>query len=201
MSPAELRHERPGRGLIGYRRADVDRLLVEATVAYETVWRERAELHDHVHELEQELSRHREGEQAMRNALVTAERAADEMRASASRQAELIVREAEAKSRDLVHEAYAERERVRREMARLQAEEAEFRLRLRSLLGRDPRGRARPRGAPRRRRPTRAGRAPRPTRQAHSASRTTSSAPAADRTPIRAREAWVYSSAGGEPWP
>jgi cell division initiation protein len=71
----------------------------------------------------------------MRNALVTAERASDEMRASASRQAELIVREAEARSRDLVHEAYAERERVRREMARLQAEEAEFRLRLRSLLG------------------------------------------------------------------
>jgi cell division initiation protein len=135
LSPAELRHERPGRGLIGYRRADVDRLLVEATVAYENVWRERAELHDHVHELEQELQSHREGEQAMRNALVTAERAADEMRASASRQAELIVREAEAKSRDLVHEAYAERERVRREMARLQAEEAEFRLRLRSLLG------------------------------------------------------------------
>ena len=104
-------------------------------MAYEAVWRERAELHDHVHELEQELSRHREGEQAMRNALITAERAADEMRASASRQAELIVREAEAKSRDLVHDAYAERERVRREMAGLQAEEAEFRLRLRSLLG------------------------------------------------------------------
>ena len=61
LSPAELRHERPGRGLMGYRRADVDRLLVEATVAYENVWRERAELTDHVHELEQELIRHREG--------------------------------------------------------------------------------------------------------------------------------------------
>jgi cell division initiation protein len=135
LSPAELRHERPGRGLLGYRRTDVDRLLVEATVAYENVWRERAELTDQVHELQQELIRHREGEHAMRNALVTAERAADEMRASATRQAELIVREAEAKSRDLVHEAYAERERVRRETSRLQAEEAEFRLRLRSLLG------------------------------------------------------------------
>src|SRR4029079_17463055 len=62
LSPAELRHDRPGRGLMGYRRADVDRLLVEATVAYENVWRERAELTDHVHELEQELIRHRHGE-------------------------------------------------------------------------------------------------------------------------------------------
>lgn len=104
-------------------------------MAYEAVWRERADLQDLVHELQQEVSRHREGEQAMRNALVTAERAADEMRAGASRQAELIVREAEAKSRDLVHEAYAERERVRREGAQMQAEESEFRLRLRALLG------------------------------------------------------------------
>ena len=39
---------------MGYRRADVDRLLVEATVAYENVWRERAELTDHVHELERQ---------------------------------------------------------------------------------------------------------------------------------------------------
>ncbi len=34
-----------------------------------------------------------------------------------------------------MHDAYAERERVRRETSRLLAEEAEFRLRLRSLLG------------------------------------------------------------------
>src|SRR4051812_9119256 len=134
LSPAELRHERPGRGLLGYRRADVDRLLVEATVAYENVWRERAGLTDQGHQPQQELIRHREGEHAMRNALVTAERAADEMRASATRQAELIVRGAEAKSRDLVHEAYAERERVRRETARLQAEEAGVRLRPRAPL-------------------------------------------------------------------
>jgi cell division initiation protein len=71
----------------------------------------------------------------MRSALVSAERAADELRAAASRQAELIIRDAEAKARDLVHGAYAERERVRRETARLLTEEAEFRLRLRALLG------------------------------------------------------------------
>ena len=135
LSPAELRHERPGRGLMGYRRADVDRLLVEATVAYESVWRERADLTDQVHELQQELIRHREGEQAMRNALVTAERAADEMRASATRQAELIVREAEARAREIIHKTYAEREQVRREVERLRSDERQFRTRLRSLLG------------------------------------------------------------------
>ena len=120
--------------------------------AYETVWRERADLDDRVHELEQKLEPSPRPKQAMRNALVTAERVADEMRAQASRDAELIVREAEVRAREILHEAYAEREQVRREIERLRAEEAEFRLRLRSLLGSDPPDGARPRGAARRRR-------------------------------------------------
>jgi len=135
LSPVELRHERPKVRPFGYRRSDVDHLLESATDAYEVVWRQRADLDDRVHELETELARHRETEEAMRSALVTAERAADELRATASRQADLIVRDAEAKARDIVHAAYAERERVRRQTSRLLAEEAEFRLRLRALLG------------------------------------------------------------------
>jgi cell division initiation protein len=135
LSPVELRHERPSMRPFGYKRVEVERLLEEATEAYEQVWRQRADLDDRVHELEVELARHRETEEAMRSALVTAERAADEMRVTASRQADLIVREAEAKARELVHSAYAERERVRQQTARLLGQEADFRLRLRSLLG------------------------------------------------------------------
>ena len=109
------------------------------------------------------------------------------------------MREAEAKSRDLVHEAYAERERVRREMARLQAEEAEFRLRLRSLLGaileavRDHEERLAG-AADRRPRPRR-------TRRWRSGRPTTSFAPGADGPDLPPRGAWVYSSVGGVPWP
>jgi cell division initiation protein len=136
LSPIELRHERPGRRILfGYRRADVDSLLDEATNAYEAVWRERADLDDRVHHLEQELGRLQEAEQAMRQALVTAERAADERRAQAARDAELTVREAEGRARDILHGAYAERERVRQETERLRSQEADFRMRLRGLLG------------------------------------------------------------------
>ncbi|MGN6377638.1 MAG: DivIVA domain-containing protein [Gaiellales bacterium] len=136
LSPIELRHEKPGRRMFfGYRRTDVDSLLDEATTAYEAVWRERADLDDQVHHLEQELSRHRQNEAAMREAMLTAERAAEERRAQAARDAELTVREAETKAREILHGAYAERERVRQETERLRSEEADFRMRLRSLLG------------------------------------------------------------------
>jgi cell division initiation protein len=135
ISPVELRHERPGMGLFGYRRSHVDSLLDEATAAYESVWRERADLDDRVHALEQELDRHRETEAAMREALVSAEKAAEERRTQAAREAELTVREAETRAREILHGAYAERERVRQETDRLRHEEAEFRMRLRALLG------------------------------------------------------------------
>jgi len=135
LSPVELRHQRPKRRPLGYRVSEVDQIMIDATSAFETVWRDRANLEDRVHELETSLGELRDTEQAMRDALVTAQRAADEMRAQASRDAELIVREAEARAREIIHKTYAEREQVRRETERLRADELQFRARLRSLLG------------------------------------------------------------------
>jgi len=135
LSPVELKHQRPRRRLIGYRCDEVDEIMVHATEAYEAVWRDRANLEDRVHELETKLGELRGTETAMRDALLTAQRAADDMKSSAGQQAELAVREAEAKAREFVNKAYAERSRVQRDVERLRAEEQRFRARLRSLLG------------------------------------------------------------------
>ena len=135
LSPAELRHQRPKRTFIGYRVSEVDEIMTHATSAFETVWRDRADLEDRVHELEVSLGELRDTESAMRDALVTAQRTADDVRAQANRDAELIVREAEARAREIIHKTYAEREQVRREIERLRADESQFRTRLRSLLG------------------------------------------------------------------
>ena len=135
LSPVELKHTRPRRRLLGYGCEEVDQIMVDATAAYETVWRDRANLEDRVHDLETQLIEIRTTEDALRDALVTAQHTADEMRAQAGRDAELIVREAESRARDLVHRAYAERETIRREVEELRSEEQRFRARFRSLLG------------------------------------------------------------------
>jgi cell division initiation protein len=135
LSPVELKHQRPRRRLIGYRCDEVDEIMVHATEAYEAVWRDRADLEDRVHELETKLGELRGTEQAMRDALVTAQCAADDMKALAGQQAELTLREAESKAREIIHTAYGERSKVQRDVERLRAEEQRFRARLRSLLG------------------------------------------------------------------
>jgi cell division initiation protein len=134
LTPVEIRHVRLRRRPLGYERPGVDRLLEEITSSFEDVWRERADLRDEVERLESELARARELETLLRNTLLSAERAADVMRAQARREAEVIVQEARVKARDVAGTAESERERVRAEIRRLKSVEADMRAGYRAFL-------------------------------------------------------------------
>ena len=134
IAPAELRHLRFGRRPLGYGRGIVDDALEQIADAYSEVWRERADLADRVEEQDAELRRHRDLEEMLRRTLVSAERSVDAMREQARRDADAILRDAEARAREMIGEAHAERERVRRDILRLRETEQEFRARFRSVV-------------------------------------------------------------------
>ena len=113
-TPVEIRHVKLRRGLFGYNREPVDRLLEEIAESFEAVWRERADHADRVDLLEGELKRYREIEALLRTTLVSAERAAHELRDQAKREAESIVSEAQAESRTITRQAPDEREHLAR---------------------------------------------------------------------------------------
>ena len=119
LTPVEIHHVPLARGVWGYRRTAVDRLLEEVAESYEEVWRGRAELTDKVESLEAELERHRELESLLRKTLVSAESAAQEQREAARREAERIVEEAHAEARRITFAATAERERLMNDIRRL----------------------------------------------------------------------------------
>jgi cell division initiation protein len=118
-APVELRHVRLGRRLFGYRRSDVDHLLEEVAQSFEDVWRERADLADKVEQLEEDLVRYRELETLLRKTLVSAERAAQEVKEQAKREAEAILSEAHAEARGVQRQAVAERERLEADSERV----------------------------------------------------------------------------------
>jgi cell division initiation protein len=109
-SPVEIRHVRFGRVLFGYRRGAVDNALAEIASSYEAVWQERMDLTDRVHELENEVARHREVEELLRTTLLTAERASQDVREDARREAGTILEEAHREARTITNEARRERE-------------------------------------------------------------------------------------------
>jgi cell division initiation protein len=134
LTPVEIRHVRIGRRPFGYQRPGVDRLLDDIASSYEDVWRERADLRDEIERLEGELRRQREIEDALRNTLLSAERMADELRARAHHEADLIVEEARSKAREIAATAEADEQRVRDEIRRLRALEADVRAEFRAFL-------------------------------------------------------------------
>jgi cell division initiation protein len=134
LTPVEIRHMRLGRRLLGYDRDAADNLLAEIASSFEDVWRERADLRDELERLESELLHQREIEEALRTTLLSAERMADELRARAHKEADLIVEEARVRAREIAGGAEAERERVRAEIRRLRALESDVRAEFRAFL-------------------------------------------------------------------
>ena len=123
LTPVEIRHVQLRRAFPrGYRRADVDRLLNEIADSFEDVWRERADLADRLDELEAEAEKHRELETLLRSTLVSAERAAQEMKAQARRESDLIVQEAHAEGRRVARETVAEKRRLEEDVRRIRAQ-------------------------------------------------------------------------------
>jgi cell division initiation protein len=121
VTPVEIRHVGLARGFLGYRRAATDRLLDEIAESFEDVWRDRADLAERVEQLENDLVRYRELETLLRTTLVSAERAAGELKDQAKREADLIVSEAQAEGRAIMRHARAERDQLARDAQRVRA--------------------------------------------------------------------------------
>jgi cell division initiation protein len=112
LTPVEIRHLSPPTKLLGYDRGHTDRLFAEIASSYEDVWRERADLADKVEQLEQDLVRYKELESLLRTTLVSAERAASELKEQARREADVILAEAHSEAREVQRRALSENQRL-----------------------------------------------------------------------------------------
>ena len=119
-TPVELRHVKPAKGFLGYKRAEVDRLIQDVADSFEEVWGERGELADRLEDMEKRLDEVKQRETLLASTLVAAERTAAEQIESAKREAEVIVAEAHQESRSITRAAQAERERLFAEVRRVE---------------------------------------------------------------------------------
>jgi len=122
LTPVEIRHLAPPTGFAGYKRGPTDKLFAEIATSFEDVWRERADLADKVDQLEADIVRYKEIESLLRETLVSAERAASQLKEQARREAEIILSEAHAEARKVQHDARTENERLVVDSRRIKAQ-------------------------------------------------------------------------------
>lgn len=157
LTPTDIRDLTLKRSVGGYDRAETDRLLADLVESYSKVWRERADLGDEVADLREQLAKaadtaeldelrervvqleadltpYRELERRLRNALLSAEHAAERLKAEARREAELTVKKAREKAEQIVESAQEELGRLESEIRRLEAHESELRTSYRDFL-------------------------------------------------------------------
>lgn len=120
ITAIDLTHRKFARSFRGYRPQEVDDLLRELAAELEESARDRARMQDQIERLHAEVARYREMEQTLNNAVLLAQKTADEVQASARRDADSILREAEIRAERLNAEAHRQRQDLLNEIRRLQ---------------------------------------------------------------------------------
>jgi len=134
ITPVDIQHKSFKKALQGYDRADVDQFLDEIIETLEDEGQHRAALEADIADLKERISHFKAMEESLQNTLVLAQRTADEVKASAHKEADLIREQARlAGEREIAgyNDAIAD---VRREHQRAVEAAEKARSELRSLL-------------------------------------------------------------------
>jgi cell division initiation protein len=90
ITPVDIQHKTFKKALQGYDRAEVDRFLDEVIETLEDDAQHRAALDAEIADLKERISHFKAMEESLHNTLVLAQRTADEVKASAHKEADLI---------------------------------------------------------------------------------------------------------------
>jgi len=88
----------------GYNVDEVDDFLDQLTADYERLYKENAEYKDKFEQMEKELGQYKQMEHTLQNTLVVAQTAAGDIKNTAQKQAEQIIRDAQTEARRSVDE-------------------------------------------------------------------------------------------------
>ena len=134
LTPLEIQKHRFSRKWKGLDPIEVGAFLDIAAEGMENLAREKAALESRIRALEEENAEHRERERILKETLVSAQRASEDIRAAAQAQAELIVKEAEDSSERLTHSALQRSAEIEKAIHELKLQRAGFRLEIQKML-------------------------------------------------------------------
>ena len=134
ITPVDIQHKTFKKALQGYDRAEVDQFLDDVIETLEDDAHERAALQAEIADLRERISHFKSMEESLQNTLLLAQRTADETKASAHKEADLIRQEARiAAEREITHHGDAAAEARREHQRAIEAAE-KAKSELRGLL-------------------------------------------------------------------
>jgi cell division initiation protein len=106
LTPIDIQQQEFGRRLRGYDRKEVENFLDLVAAQMGELSRDNSQMRSEISHLKREIEEHRDREETLREAMLTAQRAIDEIRDTAKKEAELVVTEAEMRAEKILHSAH-----------------------------------------------------------------------------------------------
>jgi len=136
LTPLDVRSHEFARTVRGYDRTQVDEFKLRLSSEIERLIREGVQAEERLKSAQDQLRAYRERERALNEALVSAQQLRADTRHQAEREAELVVREAEAEATRLLNRARIEEQLVRERTANASRNFAAYVAALRALMER-----------------------------------------------------------------
>lgn len=134
VSRIDLLNHSFSKSLRGYTTEEVDRMMQEAADAIGRLSEEKAALAGQVARLEERLAEFRERESTLRDTLMTTQRVTADLKASAQREAQLIIDAAHSKAENLINQGQLRLARIQEDIAEARKVKAQFEMKVRAVV-------------------------------------------------------------------
>jgi cell division initiation protein len=102
ITAMEIRNQQFRKAVRGYSEDEVRNFLVRIAQDYETLYSENAKMRETVQRLEYELSRYHRMEETMNSSLILAQQTAEDLKAAARKEAQLMLEESKRRISDIL---------------------------------------------------------------------------------------------------
>ena len=134
LTPLDIHNKEFRKGFRGYIEDEVDEFLDEVVKEFESMLKENVRLKDEIERMTGQVENYRQLEQTLHNTLIVAQTTAEEVKAAAKKEADLIIREAEINAGKIVEEAYEKVRQIVSENEEMRRQGQIMKTRLRTLL-------------------------------------------------------------------
>ena len=134
ITPVDIKNQKFGKSFRGYDPSEVDGFLEIVCSTLEELLTKNNELKERLSSAESTLKGYTDLETNLKNALVMAQKSAEEIRDNAQKEAELLMRETKLKAERRTEEAYDALAKMKKQIADLENLRNEYVVRFKSLL-------------------------------------------------------------------
>src|SRR5690606_6176733 len=134
LTPLDIHNKEFNKGFRGYDEDEVNEFLDQVIKDYEMVIREKKELESKLSELNEKLGHFTNIEETLNKSILIAQETAEEVKRNASKEAKLIIKEAEKNADRIINESLAKSRKISIEIEDLKKQSKVFRNRFKMLI-------------------------------------------------------------------